>query len=76
MAGSTNSYGGVIDITGVGGGFNTFVNSALGGVNNGGNMNNATTRGFYNATSTVDGIRFIMSAGTISTGVFKLYGIR
>jgi hypothetical protein len=32
--------------------------------------------GFYNATTAVDAIRFLMSSGNISTGTFSLYGIK
>jgi len=32
--------------------------------------------GYYNSTGAIDGIQFLMSTGNISTGVFKLYGIK
>ena len=32
--------------------------------------------GFYQSTSAIDGIRFFMSSGNISTGIFTLYGLK
>lgn len=42
---------------------------------NGGNIRFYHSGAQYRASTTVDGIRFLMSSGNISTGVFKLYGM-
>lgn len=73
---TSKSTAGTIDIHGVGGGFETMVTSQLMGRNNAGNNINTWAKGFHTATTTVDGFRLYMSSGNITTGVFKLYGIR
>lgn len=66
---------GIIVISKPAGGFYTSITGVLSSINGAGTADTHTFSGKYLATTTVDGIRFLMNSGNITQGRFDLYGI-
>jgi hypothetical protein len=68
--------GGILDIINpAGGAYTTFISSSV-YLTGGGVLQMSTTNGQWTQTTTVNAIRFLMSSGNISTGIFNLFGVK